>query len=290
LTVPPPPPPRTPRKAARRGPGRGAAKPPRPAPAGLDSYTSGAPSPQEAVDVFRGEWSSALPAHLGVTAGRAELFDDPRIKTAIEWLGGDLAGRRVLELGPLEGGHSAMFAGAGAEVLSVESNARSFLKCLIVKELLGLRNVRFVRGDFVAHLEQSDERYDVLVASGVLYHMTDPLKVLGLMAGASDQLVVWTHYFDAEALSSAALEQQFSTEPETIEHHGATYTLHPRDYLSSALNWGGFCGGSESFARWMERDDILGELARLGFDEVVVAQDQRDHVNGPNVLVFARRS
>ena len=279
-----PAPPPTPRKGQGRRRG-GAGRP-----ATLDAYASGAPSAQAAVDVFAGEWSSALPAHLGVTAGQAALFDDARIHTAIEWLGGDLTGRRVLELGPLEGGHTSMLDAAGAEVLAVEANARAFLKCLVVKELLDLRRSHFVRGDFMAYLEQAEERFDVLVASGVLYHMTDPVKALRLMAARSDQLVLWTHYFDESGVSAASLEQQFGAEPETIEDDGATYTLHPRDYYPSSLQWGGFCGGPETFARWMERGDILDALARLGFDDVSVGQETHEHRSGPNFLVLARRT
>lgn len=39
-------------------------------------------------------------------------------------------------------------AGA-AEVVAVEANTRSFLKCLCIKEVLGMRAVRFLLGDGV---------------------------------------------------------------------------------------------------------------------------------------------
>ena len=43
-------------------------------------------------------------------------------------------GRRVLELGPLEGGHSYMLQRAGAaRVLAIEANTRAFLKFYAIR-------------------------------------------------------------------------------------------------------------------------------------------------------------
>jgi SAM-dependent methyltransferase len=78
----------------------------------------------------------------------------------------------VLELGPLEGGHSFMFERLGArEVIAIEANPRAYLKCLIIKELLDLRRVRFLCGDFLEYLRADGTDFDLVFASGVLYHM-----------------------------------------------------------------------------------------------------------------------
>lgn len=253
----------------------------------LDGYTSEAPSPQLALDIFAGEWSSILPAGHGDSGGHAALFDDARITWAIERIGG-VEGRSVLELGPLEGGHTTMLERAGATVTAIEANSRSYLKCLITKELLGLRRSTFLRGDFVAYLERDRPTYDVVLASGVLYHMLDPLRLLDLMAAASDTLVLWTHYYDAEIVGAAEFARQFTRPPERVERGGRSYTLHPRDYLE-ALGWGGFSGGGADSANWLECEDLLGYLRSLGYAEIEVGFDQPDHPNGPALALVARR-
>src|SRR5688500_14163804 len=78
----------------------------------LDAYIHTAPSPQTAADIFKGEWSSRLPV-AGLESGGAELFNDERVKWGVEQIGG-VEGKTVLDLGPLEGGHSAMFERLGA--------------------------------------------------------------------------------------------------------------------------------------------------------------------------------
>lgn len=134
-----------------------------------NAYSDRLPHPQNALDIFAGAWASTLPApfeHL--TAGRTSLFEDERIAWAIEQLGG-VAGQRILELGPLEGGHTYLLHRAGAaEIVAIEANPQAYLKCLITKELLGVPAGRCVHGDFVVYLRETGERYDVVIASGVL--------------------------------------------------------------------------------------------------------------------------
>jgi len=159
----------------------------------------------------------------------------------------------------------------------------------VSKELLSFERARFLRGDFVEFLKGNRERYDLVLASGVLYHMTDPLELLELMALSSHRLAIWTHYFDADILMKSAMARQFQGDSEPVTFGDATYVLHPREYLE-ALNWGGFCGGPETFARWMERDDLLDALRVLGFGKVEISHDDRHHQNGPSFLLLAERS
>jgi hypothetical protein len=256
----------------------------------LDEYIRELPSPQVAVDVFKGEWSSAFPASLKVEAGTVGLFDDKRITWLLEQTG-DLSGRRVLELGPLEAGHSFQLSAAGAAVTAVEANTRAYLKCLIAKELLDITGCTFLLGDFVKYLEANqDVHYDLLLASGVLYHSTDPLGLLELMAGVADQIAVWTHYYDAEPVQSTpSIAQHFEQPSRTVTFQDREITLHPRYYLES-LQWGGFCGGPESHAQWMERDDLLAVLELLGYSDIRIGGDDPGHVNGPSILLYASRA
>ena len=101
-------------------------------------------------------------------------------------------------------------AGA-AQVVAIEANARAFLKCLIVKELVGLPRVEFLCGDSVAYLRDTNRRFDVCVASGILYHMQDPAELIALLADrCREQLYLWTHYYD-RALIDAHTENAAGT-------------------------------------------------------------------------------
>ncbi len=117
-----------------------------------DHFVTSAPSPRHMVSLFEGGWASELPIP-GVKSGASSLFDDDRIHWFLKSISG-VRNARVLELGPLEGGHSCMLEQAGArQVVAGESNGRAWLKCLAVKETLGLSKVHFLLGDFVRYLE-----------------------------------------------------------------------------------------------------------------------------------------
>ena len=78
----------------------------------LNQYIMSAPSPQNAIDIFEGEWASELP-DPSLIAGSITLFDDYRIKWFAEHLGG-FQNKTILELGPLEAGHTYMLERLGA--------------------------------------------------------------------------------------------------------------------------------------------------------------------------------
>ncbi len=256
----------------------------------LDAYVTLPPSPQHALDIFAGEWASKLPPPLDhLTAGSALLFDDARVEWAIERLGG-VAGKRVLELGPLEGGHTYMLDRAGAaEVLAIEGNRRAYLKCLVVKELLGLRAARFVCGDFTAYLREPDRRFDVAFASGVLYHMVTPVELLASLAKVSDALFLWTHYYDEALLGRTTRTAHRVTAGTEASHDGFAHRLYRHDY-GAALGSQGFCGGSRPYSHWLTRDDILAALRHFGLNHIEIAFEQPDHANGPAFCVVARRT
>jgi SAM-dependent methyltransferase len=254
----------------------------------LDSYVGRPPSGENATAIFAGEWSSRLPAPYDGCTGTADLFEDARITWASTLIGG-FDGLRVLELGPLEAGHTTMLERAGAaSVVAVESNVRAYLKCLIVKELLGLSRCSFELGDFVAYLNDTSERFDLCVASGVLYHLDDPIAALALMGRVSDRLLIWTHYYDAVVLdANPAFAGRFYA-GERADHDGFEYTRYRQNY-GEALKWHGFCGGSKAYCHWLGRQDILGMLHRLGFERIEVGFDHPNHPNGPAFAVVAQR-
>lgn len=259
----------------------------------LDSYVRGAPSPQTAVDIFAGEWAARFPPPLeGLRAGSAPLFEVEHVQWGVHLLGG-ISGGRVLELGPLEGGHTYILDRLGAsEIVAVEANTRAYLKCLVSKELLGIPAGRFLCGDFVSYLAdlaaRDAEKFDLCLASGVLYHLTDPVTALALMREASDRLILWTHYYNEELIASRADLAVKFPDRTVAERLGFRHTLYRQEYQGS-LDHQGFCGGSAEASNWMSREDILGALDHVGYEVVAIGHEERDHKgHGSCFCVVAR--
>jgi hypothetical protein len=252
-------------------------------------FVTAAPSNQAVADLFAGEWSSAFPPEMGIATapGHARLFEDARIRWMESTLG-PVQGMDVLEIGPLEAAHSYMLQELGAaSVLAIESNRRAFLKCLCVKEIMNLDRVRFLLGDAVAWLEQEARTYDLLVASGILYHMAEPLRFLDAVTARSDRVFLWTHHYDETVISRREDSRQFA--PAGRLRPDADWQGSKRLYPGDATAWKGFSGGRHPFAIWLTRDTILGYLEARGFTILGVEFDHRDHPNGPALALAARR-
>ncbi|MGI9595472.1 MAG: class I SAM-dependent methyltransferase [Acidimicrobiales bacterium] len=257
----------------------------------LDKYCTDHPRAENAVGIFEGDWSSVLPESAGVdTGGFAGLFDDPRIDWMVETLGG-VVGRRVLELGPLEGGHTYALEHKhdAAQIVAIEANERAYLKCLIGKEILQTERARFLLGDFNRYMADSGERFDVVVACGVLYHMENPAEHIKLLCNTADAVFVWTHYFDRRLIDAAGphVSRKFTAET-TVDYEGYQHVLYRQDYLD-ALGWGGFCGAGREYANWLCLDDIHNLFDRHGFAITDTGFEDPNHPHGPALAFVARR-
>lgn len=246
------------------------------------------PTHQNAIDLFAGKWASDLAKVCGVTeSGTADLFaGDPRPAMAAAALGngtGRLDGMRVLELGPLEAGHSYQLEKLGAEhVLGIEANAEAYLKCLVVKEMLDLRRCRFLLGDVEKFLKKADETFDIVFCSGILYHMHNPLSIIQEICRITDRCFVWTHYYTAEAGDK---EGKRTRRP--VEHEGFAADYYELEYKDRQD--GTFWGGNTDRRAWMTQDSILGGFKYFGLTHVEVLQDTPSYQSGAAMSFAASR-
>jgi hypothetical protein len=249
------------------------------------AFCAGPPSNQTAIDIFRGAWTSAFPPEYQITAGPLDSFDDVRVRWAAGVLPGGFRNLSILELGPYEGYITWQFERLGARaVTAVEASDINFLKTLVVKEVTGFK-ARLLYGDFAGYLEQARERFDLVWASGVLYHSTEPLRLIELMSRVTDVIFLHTHYYAPRLAESSAHASSFFEPWRDRTEEGAR--LHYKAY--GQVKRGGFSGGPAGYAYWMERDDIFAALRRHGFADIQIGVDDPDNPNGPAMFCLARR-
>lgn len=256
-------------------------------------YVREVPSAQAAVSIFQGEWLSRLPDLPDETihSGTSELFDDSRIRWAMEQMGG-VRGSAILELGPLEGAHSYMLDRAGAgSITAIEANTRAFNKCLIVKNLYQLNHTHLLCGDFPQFLASAGDQglhFDLCVACGVLYHMTSPIEVIQRISRVTDSVYIWTHYFEKNAIfNNPRIAHRFSPGV-SDEHLGFRYTKFKHKYKAD-LGFQWFAGGSKNYSNWITKDDLIGCLRHFGFNNISMQFDIPDSPAGPRISLLARK-
>jgi SAM-dependent methyltransferase len=174
---------------------------------------------------------------------------------------------RVLELGPLEGGHTFDLAARGYDVLALEGRQDNLRRARFMQEALGVRNVEFRPADLetfeLAHLG----RFDACFCVGLLYHLPNPWFCLAQVARVTGRLFVWTHYARAEE----------ATQLGVIGVMGKSYPEHG---LADPLS-----GLSES-SFWADRAGVLRLMRQAGFDQIEVI-DEETHPAGPAIVLWA---
>jgi hypothetical protein len=172
-------------------------------------------------------------------------------------------------------------------VVGIEANTRSFLKCLVTKELLDLRNARFLCADFVSYLDAHPEPYDLCLASGVLYHMSEPLKLLEQICAHAEVVYLWTHYYDRERVKNNTAHAHRFGKEQAMEWKGFRAMGHHRSY--GAQIWNPLhLGGEAPYSYWLSRENILSALRHFGRGRIEIGHETPDHPAGPAFSLVAR--
>jgi Methyltransferase domain len=246
----------------------------------LPRFVTSRPCHQNAIDLFKENgWACRLPVE-GIRSGDAPLFDgiDRRPQMAVD-VCGNIEGFKILELGPLESGHTYQLERLGAgSILGIEASPEFYLKSLVTKEIFGLK-ARYLLGDFNRYLEETEERFDLVFASGVLYHMFDPVNTLYLISRVTPRVFIWSHYIPESA----------APEGPAVERHG--FRCHYFEvFYRSEDSPGRRLSGVKTSCNRLYQKDIIAALRHFGFDKVTVTDDAVGHINGPAVSLVAENT
>lgn len=233
-----------------------------------------------AVGLFHPTWVCELPDPALKSGGVMRFFteDDPRPRSVVDAFG-SIRGWKVLELGSFEGAHTYQLEKFGADpIIGIEANPDIFLRALVVKNALGMR-ATFLLGDFCTFLANCNDHYDLIFASGVLYHLADPAEALYQIASHTDRVFLWTHYVDTE---KASRWQKTSTH----SVRGVSCIYYRYDYPERASR---AYGGVASYCSRLTLVDIIAMLKTFGLSNVKIIQDKLDHPGGPAVSLVGWR-
>jgi hypothetical protein len=246
------------------------------------------PERQNILDIFRDKWICEVPKDSGLTTGGNILaFEDKRIRWLVDTFG-KLEGASVLELGPFEAGHTYMLSKRGvAKIVSIEASVSSLLKCLCIKEVFGMNNVEFLLGDFNSFLEKCESKFDLILVSGVLYHMADPIKLLKHACSVANNLFLWTHYLEKEIPLVKANEGGRFGPLTTTNFENLEYEFSEQRYKYDVAD-DKFCGGIERTSKWLTMDSIFRALKYFGHQNLKIGPHEPNHVNGPAMSCFSQ--
>ena len=213
-----------------------------------------------------GDWSYDIPLPFGIWTKGDLKIPHTRLKRIVQVVS-DLAGKplshcRVLDLGCLDGQFSIEFAQQGAQTTGIEIREANLRKAIFCKEVLNLNNLEFSQDDALNISVQKYGRFDAIICSGLLYHLTaaDAIGLITKMYEMSDKMVIIDTHIALKAAKWIVDEKE--------EYSGVTYTEHSASHdqgKKATLLWASW-DNTESF--WFTRPSLVNILSKAGFSSI----------------------
>ena len=237
-------------------------------------------TPERIIEVrdLLGEWNHNIKLADGIyTAYIEELYPAHRevMEVVNDALGGEYAGKRVIDIGCLEGYYATECALQGADVVGVEGKRFNITKCEFVKSVLGTRRVEFVQDDAMNVTREQYGPFDAVIALGLLYHLDDPFTFLDNIARLCDGFAVIDTLI---ALEDQPEEISDGWSPELselrqFEYRGREYTGRVfREFEDGAPQLRKDLSATASLENevsvWLTEESLIGLLRDVGFQHV----------------------
>jgi 2-polyprenyl-3-methyl-5-hydroxy-6-metoxy-1,4-benzoquinol methylase len=99
-----------------------------------------------------------------------------------------LSGKRIADLGCLEGGYATGFARLGMNATGIEIRDSNFRNCLYVKSKVNLPSLTFIQDD-VNNIDKHGT-FDAIWACGIFYHLENPRSFMERAARACEKMIL----------------------------------------------------------------------------------------------------
>jgi SAM-dependent methyltransferase len=200
-------------------------------------------------------------------------------------LGGDFRGKRILDVGCLEGYFSAECALQGASVVGVDGKTINIRKCEFVRSVLGIPNLTFVKDDAMRLTRKKYGSFDVVLALGLLYHLNNPFKFLASMANLCDGFIlIDSHIAFADQPKSIGDGWKPDLSPlrrfqvSKKMYSGRLFREFAPETNQLAKDLSPTASLKNNFSIWLTEDSLISLLRDVGFGQVsklVFPKDQR---------------
>jgi hypothetical protein len=185
-----------------------------------------------------------------------------------------LAGKRVIEFGPFDGGQTAgLVHHKVSELVCIEARAENFIKTLIAKETFGWDNVRLVMDDMHNADAVKYGRFDLAFNHGVYYHATAPFVLLANLVSLSDNIFLGGFVLRDDAPCEA------------VEYEGERYRVQAYEELE-----GWFTAGINPTSYYFHPDDLTKFFSARGYRITVMDDEESEWGSKRFYRFFASRN
>ena len=171
------------------------------------------------------------------------------------------AGKRIVDLGCLEGGYAVEFARDGFDTLGIEVRQSNIENCQRVKAATNLPNLEFCRDD-VRNLEKYGV-FDVIFCCGILYHLDEPRKFMEEMSRACRRVVIVDTHVAAEVPNKT-----FNVS-EIIQNEGMNGRWFSEFAVERERRMDRWSSLDNAKYFWPMKRDLIEALRQMGFSMVL---------------------
>ena len=172
---------------------------------------------------------------------------------------------RVLDLGSLDGQFSLEFAYHESDVVGVEVRHANIMKSEFCKRTLELQNVTFLEGDARNISLEEHGRFDVIICSGLLYHLTatDAIELVKKMYQMTENLLVLDTHI--------SLRPEFEFPYEGSSYFGHLHREHGDDESQEVKETRILASWDNPNSFWFTRPSLVNILNKTGFTSIYEA-------------------
>jgi 2-polyprenyl-3-methyl-5-hydroxy-6-metoxy-1,4-benzoquinol methylase len=224
---------------------------------------------------FLSPWNHNIALPYGVYTAMCDAYYPAHqeiMRVVRERLGRNFSGRRILDLGCLEGYFSIECALKGAQVLGIDGKLLNVRKCEFVRSVLRVERATFILGDAMNVTHESVGRFDAVLALGLLYHLEDPYTFLHNVATLCDGFaVIDTHV----ALDDQPESIKEGWRPELSEmraftfggrsYEGRLFREFPTGTSQDAKDLSPTASLENELSVWLTEDSLVRMLHDVGF-------------------------
>lgn len=188
----------------------------------------------------------------------------------------DLQGKRIADLGCLEGGYTVGFARLGMNATGIEVRNSNFQNCLYVQANVNLPNLSYVNDD-VWNIDKYGI-FDAIWACGIFYHLDNPRSFLEKAALVCRKIIFLETHFTHVDQTHAVEYYKLS---DICEHNGLNgrWFQEYNDNISQDkledLKWASW-SNSRSF--WVQKEHLLNLIKNVGFNIVLEQYDSMENI------------
>jgi 2-polyprenyl-3-methyl-5-hydroxy-6-metoxy-1,4-benzoquinol methylase len=206
------------------------------------------------------------------------------VQSAQDFLSKPLAECRVLDLACLEGHYAIEFAMHGAEVLGIEGRQVSLDKCNYVKNMLALTRASFIKEDVRNLSANKHGRFDIVICSGILYHLTaqDAAKLVKAISEVCTGILLLDTFISLSGRSSLEIDEGLV--------RGHYYSEHGDDEDEEAKSKRLWASIENNVSFWFTEPTLVNLLMDAGFTSVVdiLAPTMPDHSRDRKTYLASR--